>query len=295
MLTEIISKAYDLGFISIGFSPLERPLFIDEFKSWIGAGKNAGMSWLEKNIDVREDPSKLLDQCKTIISLAYPYPSKKPATNDGFTVSRYSRPDQEDYHKTMKDLCAELVTFIKSLYRDSSARICVDSVPVMERSFGYSSGIGFIGKNNMLIIPEYGSYFFLAEILTTAQLNISDPEVIDNQCGDCSLCVDSCPTGALESPFCLDPSRCLSYLTIECKKSPDKLWGRYMGDCFVGCDICQEVCPFNKEEKRRNICLPSTDELLSMSNGGFNKLFGKTALSRPGLQKIKENIKILKE
>ena len=253
------------------------------------------MSWLERNINIREDPSKLLDKCKTIISLAYPYSSKKPATNDGFTVSRYSRPDQEDYHRTTKDLCAELVTLIKSSYPNSHARICVDSAPIMERSIGYSSGIGFIGKNNMLIIPEYGSYFFLAEILTTSPLNIYDTEVIDNQCGDCSLCVDSCPTGALESPFRLDSSRCLSYLTIECKESPDKSWGRYMGECFVGCDICQEVCPFNKEEKGRNICLPSTDELLSMNNAIFKKLFGKTALSRPGLQKIKENIRILKD
>ncbi len=294
MSHDIISKAHELGFIAIGFSYPQQPVFIDEFKSWINAEKNAGMSWLARNIHIRENPLKLLDHCAAVISLAYPYSSKKPATYDGFTVARYSRPDCEDYHITMRKLCNELVRLIESKCQGSSSRICVDSAPIMERSYGYLSGIGFIGKNNMLIIPEYGSYFFLCEIITTARLDFPEPVLIENQCGDCALCVDSCPGGALERPFQLDASRCLSYLTLECKDHLERSWGKYMGDCFAGCDRCQEVCPFNRGETSRQICLPSTNELLSMNDDAFKRLYGKTALSRPGILKIQENIRVMR-
>ena len=178
--------------------------------------------------------------------------------------------------------------------RDRRTRICVDSAPILERSFACASGIGFIGKNNMLIIPGYGSYFFLAEILSTVPMESLSAGAKDNQCGSCTLCIDACPTGALESPFLLDASKCLSYLTIEYKGHLDGFFGSKMGDCFFGCDVCQEACPFNKGEVTVDVSLPATDEFLIMDGGYFNKKFGNTAFARAGLEKLKSNIRAMK-
>ena len=290
MIDKIRLKALEIGFIGIGFSKPVKPLFFDEFRIWVKSGGNAGMSWMERNMDIREDPVKLLSGCNTIISLAYPYPNEKPSTKDGFTLARYSTPDEDDYHIRLKDKCRELTAFLKSLFNGSKSRIMVDSAPILERSFAYSSGIGFIGKNNMLIIPGYGSYFYLAEILTTESLDIPVVEPIKDLCGSCSRCINSCPTGALGGPHKFDSSRCLSYLTIEDNRSVGISHEKLMGKCFLGCDICQEVCPYN-DNKVNRICVPSTGELLAMSNETFLKIYGKTALSRPGLEKIKSNIR----
>lgn len=290
MVSEIKSKAFDLGFTGIGFSAPVRPFFMDEFKAWVKAGKNAGMSWMERNMDIREDPLKLLSGCSTIISLAYPYPSQKPSTEDGFTLARYCLPDHDDYHTRLKKKCKELCRFIEGLYKGCKSRTCVDSAPLLERGFAWSSGIGFIGKNNMLIMPEYGSYFFLAEILTTALMDAPVVEPCNDLCGSCSLCINACPTGALKGSHDFDSSKCLSYLTIECRESIDRSVEKYMGKCFLGCDICQEVCPFNSGKLKRK-CMPSSEEILRMDDEGFIRVYGKTALSRPGLAKIKTNLK----
>ena len=290
MLTAFTEKAIELGFLAIGFSKPDKPLHFDKFSSWISDHKHGEMSWMDRNIELREDPSRLLQGCQTIISLAYPYPSKKPSTPDGFTVSRYSQPSEDDYHYRLKALCGILVDMIKEMDITSTNRIFVDSAPILERSLAYSAGMGFMGKNNMLIIPEYGSYFYLAEILTTSHFDLSQTDFMANQCGSCTLCLDSCPTGALEKPFYLDASKCLSYLTIEYKESVNREMGRIMGDCFFGCDKCQEVCPFNKGEGPRQISLPSIDELLNMEEDDFQDRFGKTTFSRAGLKKIKTNI-----
>ncbi|MBW1888204.1 MAG: 4Fe-4S dicluster domain-containing protein, partial [Deltaproteobacteria bacterium] len=228
------------------------------------------------------------------ISLAFPYPSKKPGTPDGFTVSRYSQPSEDDYHYRLKVLCGVLTDMIKKMDSASSTRICVDSAPILERSFACSAGIGFIGKNNMLIIPEYGSYFYLAEILTTTHFDLLQTDLMANQCGSCTLCIDSCPTGALEKPFYLDASKCLSYLTIEYKGAANREMGSSMGDCFFGCDRCQEVCPFNKGEASRQILLPTTDELLNMEEEEFTGMFERTTFARAGLEKIKTNIQAIR-
>jgi epoxyqueuosine reductase len=290
MISFLLDKAKDLGFIACGFSAPKRPLFFDQFNTWISNRKNAGMSWLERNMDIREDPSRLLGGCRTVITLAYPYPSRKPRTIDGFTVSRYSQPGELDYHVRLKDLCGALLSDVKDAYPESHSRVCVDSAPLLERSYGCSAGVGFVGKNNMLIIPGYGSYFYLAEILTTVPIDTPSVEIIENRCGSCTLCVESCPTGALEKPFYLDASKCLSYLSIEDKREIDRKTSIRMGDCFFGCDRCQEVCPFNEEEDSTQIFLPSTGEFLEMEDDEFKKRFGNTAFARAGLEKLKMNI-----
>ena len=294
ILSTIEEKAKDFGFIAVGFSRPERPPYFEKFRAWISDGKNADMAWLERNVDLREDPSRLLKGCKTILSLAYPYSSQKPSTQEGYTVARYSQPDEDDYHDRLKRLCSGLVRAIEETYPQSRSRVCVDSAPILERSFACGSGIGFMGKNNMLIIPGYGSYFYLAEILTTASLGLLPITPIESQCGTCRSCIDACPTGALEKPFSLDASKCLSYLTIEQKGSIDEENGRRMGDCFFGCDRCQEECPFNDGQDSRQILLPSTDEFLKMGDKEFKDRFGKTTFGRAGLEKLQSNIRVLR-
>jgi epoxyqueuosine reductase len=293
MSVDIIGRAKDLGFLKIGFSIPRRPVYFNKYISWLSGHKNADMSWMERHTRIREDPALLLKDCRTIISLACPYSPNQPITPDGFSVSRYSQPDKDDYHQRIRTLLNDLVELLKDIHKGCKARICVDSVPILERSIAYSSGIGFIGKNNMLIIPGYGSYFYLAEILTTAPLHIPSVDPVENQCGSCTRCLDSCPSGALEEPFPLNASRCLSYLTIERKRHIDKDEAIMMGGCFFGCDRCQEVCPFNKGRGSKEILLPSTDELLKMDRASFSERFGNTALARTGIEKIQMNIRAI--
>ena len=275
------------------FQHPQRPDHFDKFIKWINNGKNAGMNWLERYIDIRENPGMLLEDCNTVISLAYPYSSLKPSTTDGLTVSRYSEPDQEDYHQRLKTACNEIVRLLKAAFKDCRTRVCVDSAPILERSFAFSSGIGFIGKNNMLIIPGYGSYFYLAEILTTASFDFSKADPMENRCGSCTLCLDSCPKGALEKPFLLNSSKCLSYLTIEYKGDLNPGDGNKMGSCFFGCDRCQEVCPYNEKRGDSRVLLPSAKDFLMMDDNHFKEKFGKTAFERTGLKKIQNNIRLL--
>jgi epoxyqueuosine reductase len=292
---KIISAAKAMGFIGVGFSSPSRPLFFDQFPSWLSGHKNADMAWLERNLHLREDPSLLLEGCRTIISLAYPYSSRKPYTTDGLSASRFSRPDQTDYHHVLKKHCSGIVNAMKEYDRNCGARICVDSAPVLERSIAYTSGIGFIGKNNMLIIPGTGSYFFLAEIFTSLPFDIPKAQLIDNQCGSCTSCLDACPNGALEKPFSINASKCLSYLTVEYKGNVGQREGKKMGDCFFGCDRCQEACPFNGQENSREIALPSSEEIINMQDEDFIRRFGRTSFKRAGLEKIKGNIAAIKE
>lgn len=290
----ILKKAQDLGFIAAGFSKPGKPLYFDFLKSWIAAEKHADMAWIERHLDLREDPSLLLKNCRAIISLAFPYPAAKPATPDGYTVSRYALPDKPDYHDRLRYLCREITQVIRENREDAKTRICVDSAPIMERSFALSSGIGFIGKNNALIIPGHGSYLYLCEILTTAAIDFPEAQPLEYQCGSCTRCIDACPTGALEGPFSLDASKCISYLTIECTTSLPKGLGGKMGRCFFGCDRCQEACPFNGDTGPTEILLPRLDALLSMEENVFERRFGKTALSRASSHKLKENIRAVK-
>lgn len=154
----------------------------------------------------------------------------------------------------------------------------------------YDAGLGFIGKNNMLIIPDYGSYVNLAEILTTAAIDFETLERMDPGCGECDRCIQACPTQALENPFFLNVAKCLSYLSVEYRGELQDEEGKVMGKCFVGCDRCQEVCPFNTTRKAECLSLPSTDEFLKMEEQTFSEKFGRTALGRPGLGRVKRNI-----
>ncbi|MCP4669571.1 MAG: tRNA epoxyqueuosine(34) reductase QueG [Deltaproteobacteria bacterium] len=292
---EFTEKAISSGFAAVGFSRARRPPFFGQFSQWIAAGKQGEMGWLGKHLDVRENPKNLLEGCETVITLAYPYSSSKPCTPDGFSTARYSEPRKSDYHDRLRKLARNLALGIEKGHSGAISRICVDSAPLLERSFAHASGTGFIGKNNMFIVPGQGSYLFLAEILTTAPFPSSQRQPMENQCGACTRCLDACPTGALERPFFLDASKCLSYVTIEKPGVVSREAGRNMGACFFGCDVCQEVCPFNHNKDRdADLSLPSTERILEMKDEDFKREFGKTAFARAGLEKVKSNIRAVR-
>ena len=291
MISRFIEQAKGMGFIAIGFSPPQRPAHFDSFLSRLANRKHADMTWLERSLDVRADPSKLLEGCQTIISLAYPYPSTRHETKDGYWIARYADPSREDYHFRLRKLGENLSGLIQKVYPGSRTRVCVDSSPILEKSIAWQSGLGFIGKNTLLVIPGYGSYFFLVEILTTAPLQYPIVEPMENPCGACSLCVEACPTGALEKPYHLNALKCLAYLTIEHKGDISPALGPEMRKCFLGCDRCQEACPFNKGASAVNVAMPSAYEILLMGEEDFEKKFGKTSLARPGMEKIKSNLR----
>lgn len=293
MISEVfIDKARELGFIAVGFTRPGTPLHFEFFRSWLKEVEVGDMSYLRGHIDIRGDPTKLLEGTRTIISLAYPYPAAKPSTPDGYAASRYSASERDDYHLRLRRLGKELSTVVSELFPGSLSRVCVDSAPILERSFAEASGIGFIGKNNMLIVPGYGSYCYLVEILTTARFPIPAFKGHESECGSCTRCIDSCPTGALKAPFYLDVSRCLSYLTVESKGDIDREAAGKMGNTFFGCDKCQEVCPLNGQEQSI-VSLPSTGDILAMSESEFKGTFGSSAFERAGLEKLKGNIRAL--
>lgn len=294
MIAPIRSEALRLGFIAAGITRAEKPPFYDHFKNWVSAGRHAEMSWLERSVQLRRDPQAVLQGCRTVIALAYPYSQAKPATPDGLTAARFSEPQVRDYHYRLRRLGHDLTAKITAAYPKSRTRVCVDSAPLLERSYAFAAGIGFIGKNNMLIVPGYGSYLFLMEILTTADLAAWPAEPMETQCGACNRCVAACPTGALERPFCVNAAKCLSYLTIEHSSMPDPDTGSKMGDCFFGCDACQEACPFNRGRPARRLALPAAVEILKMTPAEFKAAFGKTAFYRAGLEKTKRNIEIIR-
>jgi epoxyqueuosine reductase len=291
--TGFTEEARRLGFMAAGFSSPDRPPFFDHFRAWIEKGKNADMVWLRRHMALRGNPGLLLEGCRTVISLVYPYPLEKPCTPEGFFAARYAQPTQLDYHKRLRELAQPLVSAIMKGYPGSKTKVCIDSAPILERSFAYASGVGFIGKNNMLIVPGSGSYLYLMEILSTAEIHFRPSEPMMNRCASCTQCLDACPTGALEAPFSFDASLCLSYLTIEYRGALNRKTGRKMGRCFFGCDVCQEVCPFNGEGSGRDISLPSLEEILGMGKRGFRERFGRTAFARAGFERLKRNIEAI--
>jgi epoxyqueuosine reductase len=287
-------RAKALGFAAMGLCLPQRPPFFDAFEERLNAGCFGDMTWLGKYLDLRADPARLLDECRTVVVLAYPYNPSRPSTSDDLFIARYTEPWLEDYHTRLRRHAREVAKAIVSSYPDCRTRICVDSAPIMERSFAFLAGLGFIGKNNMLILPGLGSYFFLGEVLTDAPLPIPKGEPIQGLCGSCTRCVDACPTGALGGPWRLDPSRCLSYLTVEHKGVLNAETGARMGRTFFGCDVCQAVCPFNKGRDDPVVCLPASGEILKMKDEEFQLRFGNTALARGGLERLKPNLRAIK-
>lgn len=299
---KIIDKAKTLGFSQIGFSKAEK---MDEearkLEWWLKNDLHGKMGYMENHFEKRIDPTKLVPGAKTVISLSYNYNTKqKQSDPEAPKISTYAF--GRDYHKVVKNKLKNLFAWIRSEVGNVQGRYFVDSAPVLERDWAKRSGIGWTGKNTLLIHPKMGSYFFLAELIL--DLEIETDYAIKDHCGTCTRCIDACPTDAIsDAGYILDARKCISYLTIELKeKIPDQFSDK-MENWMFGCDICQQVCPWNrfatphneKEFKASETLLNVTStEWKALTEEKFNLLFEGSAVKRTKYEGLKRNIDFIK-
>ncbi len=296
----IKDESKKLGFSSCGISQAR---FLseeaDNFENWLTKGYQGSMSYLEKNIDKRLDPRLLVPGSKSVISLSYNYfPPKKLIDENNFIISKYAY--GKDYHKVLKKKLKKLFARIREKMGEIEGRVFVDSAPIHERAWAKLSGLGWVGKNSLLINKNKGSYFFLAEIICDLELEYDEPVL--NRCGSCTRCIDACPTDAITEAQVIDANKCISYLTIENKESiPEELRGS-LNDSIFGCDICQDVCPWNKRSTPHNEkeFIPNKElkklkrkDWIELTEETFNKIFEGSAVKRTKYKGLTRNIKAL--
>ena len=276
------------GFARIGIARAAEPFRFDRFREWIAAGRHAGMAYLERTRDVRGDPARLLSGARSVVCLAAPHASAPYRAADGATLARYAR--GADYHGSLRGRAERVVAAARRrLGGGLRARVCVDSTPLAERSVAAAAGLGWIGKNGCLIDPERGSWLLLAEVVTDLDLPADAP--IAERCGTCVRCLAACPTDAFVSPGVLDASRCLAYWTIEHRGALPDAVKEALGDRVFGCDVCQEVCPWNGEIAAAAPAddAPTREEWLAMGPGEWRRRFGRSALNRAGRRGLQRN------
>jgi epoxyqueuosine reductase len=296
------NKARELGF---SFCGLTQARFLEEesprLETWLKSGFSGKMSYMANHFDKRLDPRLIVDNAKTVVSLAYNYYPSQPQPADAkYKISKYAY--GKDYHDVIREKLGQLESLLRQTAGEISIRSFVDSAPVLERAWAVLSGLGWIGRNSMLITRKNGSFFFLAEIITDLELEYDQP-FGGNYCGDCSRCVDACPTGAI-SDFTIDANKCISYLTIELKDEASSVPEGSYKDWIFGCDICQDVCPWNRfsaphNESRFNP-LPGLfelrpDEWEQMKEEKFRQMFGHSALKRTKHSGLMRNIRFLRK
>jgi epoxyqueuosine reductase len=297
----IKNKSIELGFISCGISKsgfLENE--IGRFESWLKNNYHGKMSYMERNFDKRMDTRKLVDGSKSVISLLFNYYPSKEINNNSFKISKYAY--GKDYHFIIKDKLKTLLSSIRNEIGEIDGRVFVDSAPIMEKAWAKKSGLGWIGKNTNLISKKTGSFFFIAEIIVDLELEY-DNEVTDH-CGSCTACLDACPTDALYEPYKIDASKCISYFTIELKEQFPNDLKKDFNDWIFGCDICQDVCPWNKfsrpnEEPLLNplkeINQYSKKDWLELTDEVFKVVFKGSPIERSKFNGLKRNIKYANE
>jgi len=300
--TQFIKKlATELGFSFCGISKAE---FLNDeaprLEEWLKRGYQGKMSYLENYFDKRLDPSLLVPGAKSVISLIYNYYPEKDLTTSGqFKVAKYAY--GEDYHVVIKDKLKIFIERIQEEVGEIQGRAFVDSAPVMERAWAKRSGLGWIGKNSLLLNREMGSFFFLAELILDLELECDAP--IKDYCGSCTACMDACPTDAIAEPYVVDGSKCISYFTIELKEEiPTEVKGKFENWIF-GCDICQDVCPWNrfsqphKEsrfEPHMDLEKMKTEDWKEITEEVFQTLFKKSAVKRTKLSGLRRNINFIR-
>lgn len=243
---ELKSVAVERGFVLSGVAPAARPERYTALIDWLEAGYAGQMHYLESRRAAYASPTSILDGCSTLLMLAYPYQthaSREPAAGGG-RVARYAW-GEPDYHEHVFDQLKALRTWLLQRVPTAQVRGVVDTAPLLEREFAEAAGLGWVGKNTLLLNRQWGSYFFLAALLTDLPLTV-DPPQEKGYCGTCRACLDACPTSAFPRPYVLDARRCISYLTIEHRGDIDPALAEQMGSWMFGCDICQEVCPWNR-------------------------------------------------
>ncbi len=298
--TQLIkSIAAAMGFSFCGISKAD--FLKDEapkLEAWLSRGYAGEMSYLEKNFDKRLDPRLLVPGAKSVVSLMYNYYPSESEMDGELKVAKYAY--GEDYHFVVRDMLHEFVSRIKGKVGDVNGRVFVDSAPVLERAWAAKAGLGWIGKNSLLLNRQHGSFFFLAELILDLDLDADGP--IKDYCGSCTACMDACPTGAIPEPYVVDGSKCISYYTIELKNElPAEMKGKFQNWIF-GCDICQDVCPWNKFAKPhgeprfeppRELKEMSKSEWAEMTSEVFDHVFSKSPIQRTGFEGLKRNIRFV--
>lgn len=302
-LTEHIKEqAIELGFHKIGIAHpeiLPKSRFLTE---WLAAGYHGSMGWMENYLEKRMDIRRLYPDVQSVVVLAHNYYTGHPQSGDQHTgkISRYAW--GLDYHKILKKKLKKLLQSVREPFPEVEGRLFVDTGPVQEKLWAEAAGIGWQGKNTNILTREYGSWIFLGILLINAELEYDSP--VPDRCGSCTACIDACPTHALQS-YVLDATKCISYLTIEHRGKPvPETFHGTMENWIFGCDICQEVCPWNKFRKeteeeafqpRPGNVSPKLDELLRMDETAFKNRFGKSPLNRISHDDFIRNVKIAKK
>jgi epoxyqueuosine reductase len=299
--TQLIkNKAKELGFDYIGISKAE---FLEQeaprLEKWLNESRHGNMAYMENHFDKRLDPRLLVDDAKSVISFSLNYYPEKHQEKDTYKISKYAY--GQDYHHVIKDKLKTLLDFINEEIGEVNGRGFVDSAPVLDKAWAKKSGIGWLGKNNNIITPKSGSFFFIAELILDLELDIDHP--IKDYCGTCTKCIDACPTDAIYEAHKVDGSKCISYLTIELKDSllPNNFVNK-MDDWMFGCDICQDVCPWNRfsaptTEKaftpHPQILSNSKTEWEEITQEIFSEIFRKNPVKRTKFSGLTRNIKFL--
>lgn len=295
----IKAAAHKLGFSFCGISRAE---FLGEeagrLEAWLKRGYQGKMQYLENFFDKRLDPTLLVPGAKSVVSLLYNYYPSEDISGSGYKVAKYAY--GEDYHFVIKEKLKELLENIRDSIGEVNGRVFVDSAPVMERAWAKKSGLGWIGKNSLLLNRDAGSFFFLAELIIDLELEYDGP--VKDYCGTCTACMDACPTDAIAEPYVVDGSKCISYFTIELKEEiPADVKGKFENWIF-GCDICQDVCPWNRFAKPHDEPrFDPSDEMRNLSRNDwkeltedvFQRVFKDSPLKRTKYEGIKRNIRFV--
>ncbi len=298
----ITNKAHELGFFHVGFSTAD---FLEEeaprLEKWLDNNYHGEMAYMANHFDKRLDPRLLVDDAKTVISLLFNYYTNQQQSDpEAPKISKYAF--GEDYHYVIKDKLKDLIAFIQEEIGEVNGRGFVDSAPVMDKAWAKKAGIGWIGKNSNLIHPKKGSFFFIADLILDLKIEADGP--MKDYCGTCTRCIDACPTDAIIEPYVVNGSKCISYLTIELKDEllPKEFEGK-MDNWMFGCDICQDVCPWNRfsvlhDEQRfephPDLLDLKKQEWIDLQEEGFQILFQRSPVKRTKYQGLKRNISFLK-
>lgn len=300
---KIKDKAFELGFQKIGIvraEPLEREG--ERLREWLAKNFHGEMAWLGREPEKRIDPRLIFSEAKSMIVVAMNYFTPHEHGDTIGKISRYAWGD--DYHDILKEKLRELLAWIEVEIPDAKGKVCVDTAPVMEKAWAARAGLGWIGKHSNLITTDYGSWVFIGEILLNLELDF-DTETVANHCGSCTACLDACPTDAIVSPYVVDSRACLSYATIELRDEalPSNI-SENLNGWLYGCDICQDVCPWNRFEKpsmesrfepRESETSIETEKVLEFTPDEYAARFRKSAMKRTKLSGLKRNANALKE
>jgi epoxyqueuosine reductase len=298
-------RALELGFEAVGFS---RAVKLDtearRLEEWLNKGHHGKMTWMENHFDKRIDPRELVPGAKSVVSVICNYYNSEADAEQQKEagkpkIAKYAL--GEDYHYVLKDKLFQLFEYIRQINGGLEGRVFVDSAPVMDKAWATRSGLGWLGKNTNVLRKGFGSWFFIGEMIVDATFNYEGPAA--DHCGSCTRCIDACPTGALYEPYRLDAAKCISYLTIELRDAIPEQFRENMDNWMFGCDICQDVCPWNRKAPDTNIDRlgPSGDltgktyefwEELNLEL--FRELFRRSAVKRTKFEGLKRNISFLK-